>query len=243
MKTRTIACLLLSPFIIAPHFAFGYSDYSVVTLSPSGGDHLTNPAQLRFDDGSYENGINWYSDKVGAYVGWAKKLSLTIPSGQFMRIDNIVLAFSRKQGDLSADCDYDLAVCADNDGQPDVENPIWQASYTHSPDIPTAPDWSNVDHIPQEEVLLPSEQDETIFWVCYFPRWTSGITPDPPFYFCLDTDSWYVRSYGNSNRENPLWQTLPDLSIMMAEFACGVDYTFVTGVQPFSLGELKTLYR
>lgn len=117
--------------------------------------------------------------KWGAYVGWAKKLSLTIPSGQFMRIDNIVLAFSRKQGDLSADCDYDLAVCADNDGQPDVENPIWQASYTHSPDIPTAPDWSNVDHIPQEEVLLPSEQDETIFWVCYFPPVDLGNHPRP----------------------------------------------------------------
>jgi len=242
MKEKFLRYFFIVLFVVAfPSFSAGDLPYSIVPLQPGGGNSPQDSYELRFDDGSYENGINWYSEWVGGWVGFAKKLSDEFPEDQFLRIENIILAFSRKEGQLSSACNYELAICPEVDGLPDVLNIIWQETYTHSEDIPFAPNWTNVDHIPEEEVLISWE--DNVFFLCYFPRWSAGVTPDPPFYFCVDMDSWYIRSYGNFEQTDPDWKTFPELYIVESELGVGVVVSLTTSVQPTGLGEIKALFR
>jgi len=233
--------LLIGVSPLGVSLLWGEEAYSIVELQSDDGFYTQDSYELRFDDGSYENGINWYSQYVGDWVGFAKRMSANFQEDQFLLVEDIIIAFSRKEGTPSAVPDYDLVICQSQDGLPNVESIIWQENFTHSEDIPLAPDWVNVDHIPEEEVLI-SHADQ-IFFVCYFPRWGSGITPDPPFYFCLDMDSWLGRSYGNSVKGLPDWKTFPELHIVESELGVGVVVSLVTLIQPTSLGEIKALFK
>lgn len=201
----------------------------------------------RYDDGSYENAINWFSNKLTEdWHGWGVRFVLS--GTDDVKIERIFIAMTKRNEFNSEDAVYELAICEDLAGYPDVDNYLWlsgeegagegENGYYQAPQ--SIPFWEYTVFV--EHQITPEVNTDSTFWVLFLPRWGSEIVPDPPFYLCIDTDTWMEGSYGNA--DSIYWYALPAIDPKYyGEFGMVVEGERVaSGIQPTSLGRIKALF-
>jgi hypothetical protein len=193
----------------------------------------------RYDDGSYENAINWFTSKISPneWHGWGVKFTL---SGiDDIKISRIFIAFTKRNEFNSEDAVYNIAICNDIGGFPDTgSSDSWVSEEYQAPQ--SIPFWNYSIYIEHE---VPDLSFEPTFWVLFLPLWEDDIIPDPPFYLCIDTDTWLEGSYGNADQI--FWYPLPSIDPKYyAEFGIIVEGTRVkTGITNHSFGKIKSLFK
>ena len=200
---------------------------------------LPGSDEFRYDDETYENAINWYADYMtGEWDGWGKKMTAT--NYDTYIVERITLSFQTYNGETTPPegADFDIALCNTLAGEnkPDTDNCKWRETFDPPEFIEDYPEWSNFDYdVP--DIIVNSE-----FWVLFLPGWGGEpIDPDPPFYFCIDEENWYERSFGNIEGLYD-WVPLDSLGLH-AEFGVGTVGTGCMCIKPASLGEIKSLYK
>ncbi|MGQ9706727.1 MAG: hypothetical protein ACUVWP_06990 [bacterium] len=209
-------------------------------ISQLNSSSLSDDIEIRFDDGSYENAINWYSQYMTHYWdGWGK-LFTAENFGKF-RIRKIKISFQMFKGYNTPprEADFDLAICPPAlNRKPMTGAYLWRQNFPPPEKIEPYPKWSTF------EYEVPEITSDKNFFVLWLPGWggNPNIDPDPPILFCVDENNWKARSYGNLEGTYD-WVLLKDIGIR-GEFGIavyGIGYS--VGIESTSLGQIKSIFR
>jgi hypothetical protein len=199
---------------------------------------VSGDIELRYDDGNYENAINWYSKYMThEWDGWGERF--TAENFRIFRTRKIKISFQMFNGydTPPKEANFDFAICPSLNKKPVIEHYLWRQNFPPPDKIEGYPKWSNF------EYEVPDITTDNNFFVLWLPRWGGkDIKPDPPILLCVDENNWKARSYGNLEGTYD-WFLLKDLG-MNGEFGITVYGTgYSVGIEPVSLGQLKALFK
>ena len=231
--------LFLSVIILSIILLSSYAPAKSVLVSDNTPQFKGNV--YRYDDGSYENAINWFNSKISKdWHGWGVRFILD--GTDHIKITRIFIVLTKRDDFVPEEAGYDIAICSDLAGYPDTgadfenSNALWKESFIPPTNVPFWPFTVYVEH------QVPNITVEPYFWVLLLPKWDKDIVPDPPYYLCLDTDTWLTGSYGNA--DNIDWYALPSIDPKYyGEFGFVVEGTRTpVSIQSSSLGYIKSLF-